>query len=421
MSDYTIGIDPVEKMVAKMKEFDGWPIYKIKLGTDDDLDIVRALRRHTDAVFRIDANTAWTAEQTIAYAPELKELGVEFIEQPLARDDWEGMRRVFAECALPVIADESCLTGDDVARCAGHFHGINIKLTKAGGLTPARRMIDDARRHGLSVMVGCMSESSVGISAIAQLLPLLDYVDMDGALLIARDIATGRATRKGPCDLSRDRRHRGGNHRPSGPHRQHHRDGDTMTTLIDPQNHATLWALIAGGVAASIWLEQRYRWAGRLSAPGSGADHGDDPFQQPDHAGGRARLRLGGKMAGAPGHPAAPRPRQPPANPALRPGHAAGISPGRSRHAGRHRARRRGAPPWIPSPGLEQAAALMAASYIGGGVNFFAVKASYDIPESISGPLLVADNFVMAGFFVALLGIAASGWFRRRLPAPAHP
>lgn len=191
LSDYTIGIDPVEKMVAKMKEFDGWPIYKIKLGTADDLAIVRELRRHTSAVFRVDANTAWTAEQTVAYAPELKRLGVEFIEQPLKASDWEGMRRVFRECVLPVMADESCLTEEDVPRCAGFFHGINIKLTKAGGLTPARRMITQARQLGLQVMVGCMSESTVGISAIGQLLPLLDYVDMDGALLIAHDVATG--------------------------------------------------------------------------------------------------------------------------------------------------------------------------------------------------------------------------------------
>lgn len=191
LSDYTIGIDTIDKMVAKMKEFDGWPIYKIKLGTDDDLAIVRALRQHTDAVFRIDANTAWTAEQTLAYAPELKELGVEFLEQPLKRDDWEGMTQLRGRCALPIIADESCQTEEDVARCAGIFDGINIKLTKAGGLTPARRMIQEARAHGLKVMVGCMTESSVGISAIAQLLPLLDYVDMDGAVLIAKDIATG--------------------------------------------------------------------------------------------------------------------------------------------------------------------------------------------------------------------------------------
>jgi L-alanine-DL-glutamate epimerase-like enolase superfamily enzyme len=196
-SDYTIGIDSVEKMVAKMKEFEGWPIYKIKLGTADDLAIVRELRRHTDAVFRIDANTAWTAEQTLAYAPEMKALGVEFLEQPLPRDDWEGMRRVKESCVLPVFADESCQTEGDVARCAGYFDGINIKLTKAGGLVPARRMIAAARQLDLQVMVGCMTESSVGISAIAQLLPLLDHVDMDGAVLIARDIASGVRLEKG--------------------------------------------------------------------------------------------------------------------------------------------------------------------------------------------------------------------------------
>ena len=197
LSDYTIGIDPIEKMVAKLKEFDGWPIYKIKLGTERDLEIVRELRRHTNAIFRIDANTAWTADQTIALAPEMKTLGVEFFEQPLPRDDWAGMRRVHAECVLPVMADESCQTPGDVARCADHFTGINIKLTKAGGLTPARRMIEEARKLGLKVMVGCMNESSIGISAIAQLLPLLDYVDMDGALLIAEDIADGVRLEKG--------------------------------------------------------------------------------------------------------------------------------------------------------------------------------------------------------------------------------
>jgi L-alanine-DL-glutamate epimerase-like enolase superfamily enzyme len=191
LSDYTIGIDTIEKMVFKMNEFPGWPIYKIKLGTADDLAIVRELRKHTDAVFRIDANTAWTAEQTIAFAPELKDLGVEFIEQPLPAGDWDGMRRIRRECVLPVIADESCLVEEDVARCAELFHGVNIKLTKAGGQTPALRMIAKARELGLSVMAGCMTESTVGISAIGQLLPLLDYVDMDGAVLIAEDIATG--------------------------------------------------------------------------------------------------------------------------------------------------------------------------------------------------------------------------------------
>ncbi len=197
LSNYTIGIDTIEIMLRKMREFDGWPIYKIKLGTPNDLAIVRELRRHTDATFRVDANCAWTAEQTLALAPELEKLGVEFIEQPLPRDGWEGMREVFRRCPLPVMADESCLVEEDVPRCAGHFHGINIKLTKAGGLTPARRMIRRARELGLKVMVGCMTESSVGISAIAQLLPLLDYVDMDGATLISRDVATGVKVEKG--------------------------------------------------------------------------------------------------------------------------------------------------------------------------------------------------------------------------------
>jgi L-alanine-DL-glutamate epimerase-like enolase superfamily enzyme len=109
------------------------------------------------------------------------------------------MKRVRAESALPVIADESCVVEADVARCAGFFHGVNIKLVKCGGLTPARRMIAAARRFDMRVMVGCMTESTVGISAIAQLLPLLDYVDMDGALLLARDIAAGVRIDQGRC------------------------------------------------------------------------------------------------------------------------------------------------------------------------------------------------------------------------------
>lgn len=201
-SDYTIGIDSIDVMVAKLNEFPGWPIYKIKLGTDRDLEIVRQLRQHTNAIFRVDANCGWTAEQTIANAPELKALGVEFIEQPLPADRWADMDRVRAESALPIIADESCIVESDVERCAGKFHGINIKLVKCGGLTPARRMIAQARELGLSVMVGCMTESTVGISAIAQLLPLLDYVDMDGAVLLARDIATGVALDHGACRYS---------------------------------------------------------------------------------------------------------------------------------------------------------------------------------------------------------------------------
>ncbi|GAB3784157.1 dipeptide epimerase [Spirosoma horti] len=191
LTDYTIGLDMPERMVEKMQERP-WPLYKIKLGRPEmDLTLVRALRQHTDAVFRVDANCGWSAADAVAKSGQLKALGVEFIEQPLPADDWEGAKQVYEQSALPIIADESCIVEGDVDRCAGYFHGVNIKLTKCGGLTPARRMISRARELGLRVMVGCMTESSVGISAIAQLLPLLDYADLDGALLIGNDPARG--------------------------------------------------------------------------------------------------------------------------------------------------------------------------------------------------------------------------------------
>jgi len=191
VTDYTIGIDSIEVMIKKLKEFAGWPIYKIKLGTPDDVTIVRRLREVTDAVFRVDANCAWGVEETLRNSVVLKDLGVEFIEQPLQPDNWDGMKTVYTESALPVVADESCQREPDVDACRGYFHGVNVKLVKCGGLTPARRMIARARQLGMKTMVGCMTESSVGISAIAQLLPMLDYVDMDGALLLAKDVATG--------------------------------------------------------------------------------------------------------------------------------------------------------------------------------------------------------------------------------------
>lgn len=189
-TNFTIGIDTVEKMCAKLKEVD-WPIYKIKLGTVHDLEIIRELRKHTQSIFRVDANCAWTVDQTIAYSEELAALGVEFIEQPLAKDNLEGMKEVYAQSKLPVIADESCIHESDVETCKGRFHGINIKLVKAGGITPALRMIQQAKSLGMKTMVGCMTESSVGISAIAHIAPLLDYVDMDGAMLLAKDPARG--------------------------------------------------------------------------------------------------------------------------------------------------------------------------------------------------------------------------------------
>ena len=190
ITDYTIGIDTKEIMLKKMAE-KPWPIYKIKVGFEGDVEMVAALRKNTDAVFRVDANAAWTLEEAMLKIPQLKELGVEMVEQPLAKDNWDGMKILFENAVLPLFADEACVKEEDVLMCPNHFHGINIKLTKCSGITPAKRMIAKARELGLQVMMGCMNESSVGTAAIAQLAPLLDYVDMDGPLLLSEDIATG--------------------------------------------------------------------------------------------------------------------------------------------------------------------------------------------------------------------------------------
>lgn len=190
--DYTIGIDTPEKMVAKLKE-KPWPIYKIKVGTADDIAIVKALRANTDAVLRVDANAGWTLETALQLIPQLKELGVEFIEQPLAKDDWEGMKVLYEQSSLPLYADEACVFEQDVEKCKDHFHGINIKLTKCSGITPAIRMIKKARELGLSVMMGSMNESTIGSAAIAHFLPYIDQVDMDGPLLLEEDLGTGIA------------------------------------------------------------------------------------------------------------------------------------------------------------------------------------------------------------------------------------
>lgn len=190
LTSYTIAIDSIEVMQQKIME-KPWPIYKIKLGTDRDLQIVERLRKITDAVFRIDANCAWTVNQTIQYSEIFKEYNVEFIEQPLAAGDFDGMKIVKSKAKLPIIADESCQKEIDIFKCAGFFDGVNIKLMKCGGITPALRIITAARALDLKIMVGCMTESTVGISGLVQLAPLLNYLDSDGALLLADDIASG--------------------------------------------------------------------------------------------------------------------------------------------------------------------------------------------------------------------------------------
>jgi L-Ala-D/L-Glu epimerase len=188
-------------MLEKMKE-KPWPIYKIKLGTQEDIPIIRGLREHTDSLLRVDANAAWTLEEALEKIPVLKSLGVELVEQPLAKEDWDGMKVLYELDSLPLVADESCVRESDTGRCKGFFHAINIKLTKCSGITPARRMIQDAKALNMKVMLGSMNESTVGTAAIANLLPLVDYVDMDGPLLLEEDVATGLRFDRGQVFLS---------------------------------------------------------------------------------------------------------------------------------------------------------------------------------------------------------------------------
>ncbi|MEP7323159.1 MAG: dipeptide epimerase [Saprospiraceae bacterium] len=190
LSSLTVGIDDTDAMLNHIDQ-NPWPVYKIKLGTDHDLDIMKAIRKHTDKPLRVDVNEGWTPSQTIEYAPILKSLNIEFIEQPLPASLHHEMIEVFKQSPLPLFADESCHIPEDVEKCVGHFDGINIKLMKCGGLTPAIAMIQMARQLELKIMIGCMTESSVGISALAQILPLVDYADLDGSMLISNDPARG--------------------------------------------------------------------------------------------------------------------------------------------------------------------------------------------------------------------------------------
>lgn len=201
LTDYTIGIDSIEKMVEKMQQHPS-PVYKIKLGTENDLATMEALRKHTDAVFRVDANAGWTLDEALEKIPVLKEIGVELVEQPLAKNDFAEMKILYEKSPLPLFADESCVFENDVEKCAGCFHGINIKLVKCSGITPALRMIERARQLNLKIMMGSMNESTVGSIAIAHFLPQLDYVDMDGPLLLKEDIATGLTYRNNEVYVS---------------------------------------------------------------------------------------------------------------------------------------------------------------------------------------------------------------------------
>ena len=204
VSSFTIGLDTPEKMRAKLREADGYPILKIKLGTDRDDEILKTIREATDKPIRVDANAGWDVKRTKQMIPKLKECGVEFLEQPLAPDDLDGLaevRRVASKHNLPVVVDESCLVAADIPRLAGRADGINIKLAKCGSLREALRMIATARAHGMLVMVGCMIETSLGITAAAHFTPLVDAADLDGAALTVDDPFTGATIEHGQIRL----------------------------------------------------------------------------------------------------------------------------------------------------------------------------------------------------------------------------
>lgn len=190
ITDYTIGIDTPEKMKQKVLE-KPWPVYKIKMGFEGDVEVIKTLREITDAPFRVDVNGGWTLGEALEKVVALQDLNIELIEQPLAKDNWDEMKILKAKSSIPLIADESCVKEEDVEKCAQYFHGVNIKLTKCSGITPARSMITQARKLGIKLMLGCMNETSLGTAALVQLAPGADYIDADGPLLLAEDTATG--------------------------------------------------------------------------------------------------------------------------------------------------------------------------------------------------------------------------------------
>jgi L-alanine-DL-glutamate epimerase-like enolase superfamily enzyme len=200
VTDYTIGIDTPEAMVVKLRAHPA-DVYKVKLAQPGDMDLLRALRAATAAPFRIDVNEGWSYDDTLRLLPELEALGVVLLEQPLPKDAWEEMQALRAQSRIPLFADESCVEEDDIKRCASAFHGVNIKLAKCGGITPAQRMIREARTLGLQVMLGSMNESSIGASAALHLGGAADLLDADGPLLLAEDHATGLLYENGRVSL----------------------------------------------------------------------------------------------------------------------------------------------------------------------------------------------------------------------------
>ncbi|QLC32985.1 dipeptide epimerase [Halarchaeum sp. CBA1220] len=204
-SSFTIGLDTTERMRAKTRDAveAGYGVLKVKLGTERDREIVEAVRDAApDATIRVDANEAWTPREAVANTEWLAALDVEFLEQPVPAENPDGMRFVREHGALPVAADESCVTLADVPEVAEISDIANVKLMKCGGPREARRLFAAARAHGLDVMLGCMVESNAAIAAAHHLVPLVDYADLDGSLLLADDPYDGVPMSGGDVDLA---------------------------------------------------------------------------------------------------------------------------------------------------------------------------------------------------------------------------
>jgi L-alanine-DL-glutamate epimerase-like enolase superfamily enzyme len=195
-SSFTIGIDEPEAMAERVLAKPGWPILKIKLGSDRDREMIDAIRGADDSRrLQVDANAAWTTDEAIRNIRMLADLGVEMVEQPLPPGDPAAWKRVRDSSPIPIYADESCIRASDVPGLAGLVDGVNIKLAKCGGIREAVRAVHTARACGLEVMFGCMLESTLGIAAAAHLAPLADRLDLDGAVLLAEDPFTGPSVR----------------------------------------------------------------------------------------------------------------------------------------------------------------------------------------------------------------------------------
>jgi L-Ala-D/L-Glu epimerase / N-acetyl-D-glutamate racemase len=203
VSSFTIPITGDDDALRRaLEDAAPYPVLKVKLGGPRDADTIAGIRAAApDKILRVDANAAWTPKHALHMIDVLLDYDVEFVEQPVAAHDVEGLRFVRERSPLPIIADESCLVATDVPRLAGAVDGINIKLAKCGGLREALRLVAAARAHDMSVMAGCMVETSLGITAAAHLAPLLDYADLDGAALLADDPFDGASIEHGAITM----------------------------------------------------------------------------------------------------------------------------------------------------------------------------------------------------------------------------